>query len=110
MREIEAIVETAIYVGDLEAAEAFYRDVLGLEVEVRRGDAGTRASGYMEFDAGGTAISLTQSSTSESIFAQPSASCRRTSASMTSRAPPSYWPVRLRRRRPRLRSSPRSQS
>ncbi len=30
--EIEAIVETAIYVDDLEAAEAFYRDVLGLEV------------------------------------------------------------------------------
>ncbi len=29
---IEAIVETAIYVGDLEAAEVFYRDVLGLEV------------------------------------------------------------------------------
>ena len=32
MGEIEAIVETAIYVDDLEAAEAFYRDVLGLEV------------------------------------------------------------------------------
>ena len=30
--EIEAIVETAIYVDDLDAAEAFYRDVLGLEV------------------------------------------------------------------------------
>ena len=30
--EIEAIVETAIYVGDLDAAEVFYRDVLGLEV------------------------------------------------------------------------------
>jgi catechol 2,3-dioxygenase-like lactoylglutathione lyase family enzyme len=29
---IEAVVETAIYVGDLEAAEVFYRDVLGLEV------------------------------------------------------------------------------
>jgi catechol 2,3-dioxygenase-like lactoylglutathione lyase family enzyme len=32
MSEIEAIVETAIYVDDLEAAEAFYQDVLGLEV------------------------------------------------------------------------------
>jgi catechol 2,3-dioxygenase-like lactoylglutathione lyase family enzyme len=32
MSEIVAIVETAIYVDDLEAAEAFYRDVLGLEV------------------------------------------------------------------------------
>jgi catechol 2,3-dioxygenase-like lactoylglutathione lyase family enzyme len=30
--EIVAVVETAIYVDDLEAAEAFYRDVLGLEV------------------------------------------------------------------------------
>jgi catechol 2,3-dioxygenase-like lactoylglutathione lyase family enzyme len=30
--EIEAIVEAAIYVGDLDRAEAFYRDVLGLEV------------------------------------------------------------------------------
>ncbi|MGG2476678.1 VOC family protein, partial [Rhizobium sp. BR5] len=26
-----AIMETAIYVNDLEAAEAFYRDVFGLE-------------------------------------------------------------------------------
>jgi catechol 2,3-dioxygenase-like lactoylglutathione lyase family enzyme len=32
MSEIEAIVETAIYVDDLDATEAFYRDVLGLEV------------------------------------------------------------------------------
>ncbi len=32
MNEIRAIVETAIYVGDLDSAEAFYRDVLGLEV------------------------------------------------------------------------------
>ena len=30
--EIVAIVETAIYVDDLEAAEAFYRDVLGLAI------------------------------------------------------------------------------
>ena len=32
MDEIRAIVETAIYVDDLDAAEAFYRDVLGLGV------------------------------------------------------------------------------
>lgn len=32
MSEIEAIVETAIYVDDLDAAEAFYRGVLGLSV------------------------------------------------------------------------------
>ena len=32
MSEIQAIVETAIYVDDLGRAEAFYRDVLGLEV------------------------------------------------------------------------------
>jgi catechol 2,3-dioxygenase-like lactoylglutathione lyase family enzyme len=30
MDEIEAIVETGIYVDDLDRAEAFYRDVLGL--------------------------------------------------------------------------------
>ena len=32
MIEIVAVVETAIYVDDLDAAEAFYRGVLGLEV------------------------------------------------------------------------------
>lgn len=32
MSPIEAIVETAIYVDDLDAVEAFYRDILGLEV------------------------------------------------------------------------------
>lgn len=32
MNPIEAVVETAVYVDDLDAAEAFYRDVLGLEV------------------------------------------------------------------------------
>jgi catechol 2,3-dioxygenase-like lactoylglutathione lyase family enzyme len=32
MNQIEAVVETAIYVDDLEAAEAFYRELLGLEV------------------------------------------------------------------------------
>jgi catechol 2,3-dioxygenase-like lactoylglutathione lyase family enzyme len=30
--EIVAVVETAIYVDDIDAAEAFYRDVLGLDV------------------------------------------------------------------------------
>jgi catechol 2,3-dioxygenase-like lactoylglutathione lyase family enzyme len=32
MSRIEAIIETAIYVDDLEVAEGFYWDVLGLEV------------------------------------------------------------------------------
>lgn len=45
-------------VSDMNKAEAFYRDVLGLEVEVPRGAPGTRANGYMELDAGGTAIAL----------------------------------------------------
>ena len=31
MRRIEAVVETGIYAEDLEQAERFYRDVLGLE-------------------------------------------------------------------------------
>lgn len=35
MRPPAAIMETAIYADDLDAAEAFYRDVFGLEV-VRR--------------------------------------------------------------------------
>lgn len=46
-------------VTDMDRSEAFYRDVLGLDVEVPRGEAGTRADGYMELDAGGTAIALT---------------------------------------------------
>ena len=45
-------------VTDMDRSEAFYRDVLGLGVEVPRGKPGTRASGYMEFEAGGTAIGL----------------------------------------------------
>jgi predicted enzyme related to lactoylglutathione lyase len=45
-------------VSDMDKAEAFYRDVLGLEVEVPRGEPGTRGNGYMELDAGGTAIAL----------------------------------------------------
>jgi catechol 2,3-dioxygenase-like lactoylglutathione lyase family enzyme len=32
MDPLETITETAIYVDDLDAAESFYRDVLGLEV------------------------------------------------------------------------------
>jgi len=35
MRPIEALVETAIYADDLELAEQFYRDVLGLELTAR---------------------------------------------------------------------------
>jgi catechol 2,3-dioxygenase-like lactoylglutathione lyase family enzyme len=31
MDRIQAVIETAIYVDDLERAEAFYRDILGLE-------------------------------------------------------------------------------
>ncbi len=45
-------------VTDLDRAEAFYRDVLGLDVLNARGEPGTRGNGYMEFHAGGTAISL----------------------------------------------------
>jgi catechol 2,3-dioxygenase-like lactoylglutathione lyase family enzyme len=32
MREIRAVVETGVYADDLDRAEGFYRDVLGLEV------------------------------------------------------------------------------
>ena len=45
-------------VTDMDRSEAFYRDVLGLEVEVARGKPGTRASGYMELDAGGKCLPL----------------------------------------------------
>lgn len=45
-------------VSDMDKAEAFYRDTLGLPVEVPRGEPGTRANGYMELDAGGVAIGL----------------------------------------------------
>jgi predicted enzyme related to lactoylglutathione lyase len=44
---------------DMDRSEAFYRDVLGLEVTTPRGEPGTRSNGYMEFEAGGTAITLT---------------------------------------------------
>lgn len=46
-------------VSDMDRSEAFYSEVLGLEVEVARGEPGTRASGYMELDGGGVALSLT---------------------------------------------------
>jgi predicted enzyme related to lactoylglutathione lyase len=45
-------------VTDMDKAEAFWRDALGLPVEVARGEPGTRANGYMELDAGGVAIGL----------------------------------------------------
>lgn len=35
---IEAVLETALYVDDLDAAEAFYQDVLGLEKIARAGN------------------------------------------------------------------------
>ncbi|WP_416796447.1 VOC family protein [Ciceribacter azotifigens] len=34
--ELEGILETALYASDLEAAEAFYGDVLGLDVVIRQ--------------------------------------------------------------------------
>ena len=45
-------------VTDMDKAEGFWRDMLGLDVEVARGKPGTRANGYMELDAGGVAIGL----------------------------------------------------
>ena len=45
-------------VTDMDKAEAFWRELLGLEVEVPRGEPGTRSNGYMELDAGGVAIGL----------------------------------------------------
>ena len=56
---VRAVDFVSYAVSDMDRAEAFYRDVLGLDIEVARVEPGTRASGYMEFDAGGTAISLT---------------------------------------------------
>jgi catechol 2,3-dioxygenase-like lactoylglutathione lyase family enzyme len=47
MSAIEAVVETAIYVDDLLAAETFYRDVLGLEV------LGKEAGRHVFFRVGG---------------------------------------------------------
>ena len=45
-------------VTDMDKAEAFWRETLGLPVEVPRGKPGTRANGYMELDAGGVAIGI----------------------------------------------------
>ena len=54
----KAVDFVSFSVTDMDRAEAFYRDVLGLEVEVPRGEPGTRGNGYMELDAGGVAIGL----------------------------------------------------
>lgn len=35
-RKVDGVLETCLYAGDLEAAERFYRDVLGLEFYSRR--------------------------------------------------------------------------
>ena len=52
-------VDFVVYaVSDMDRSEAFYRDVLGLDIEVRRGEPGTRAADFMEFDAGGTSIAV----------------------------------------------------
>ncbi len=56
--KVRAVDFISFSVTDMDRAEAFYRDVLGLEVEVPRGGPGTRGNGYMELDAGGTAIGL----------------------------------------------------
>ena len=46
-------------VKDMDKAEAFYRDVLGLEVTTERGEPGTRGNGCMELECGGVSIGLT---------------------------------------------------
>ena len=56
--KVRAVDFISYTVSDMDRSEAFYRDVLGLDVEVPRGAPGTRGNGYMEFDAGGTAIGL----------------------------------------------------
>ena len=50
----------AYTVKDMDKAEAFYRDVLGLAISEPRGEPGTRGNGYMEFECGGVSIGLTQ--------------------------------------------------
>ncbi|HET6363272.1 MAG TPA: VOC family protein [Gemmatimonadota bacterium] len=54
----KAVDFVSFSVTDMDRAEAFWRDVIGLEVEVPRGEPGTRGNGYMELDAGGVAIGL----------------------------------------------------
>jgi glyoxylase I family protein len=56
----KAVDFIAYTVNDMDRAEAFYRDVLGLDVSWPRGEPGTRGNGYMEFEVGGTSIGLTQ--------------------------------------------------
>jgi catechol 2,3-dioxygenase-like lactoylglutathione lyase family enzyme len=52
MDEIEGIVETAVYADDLDRAEAFYRDVLGLAV------LGQEAGRHVFFRAGSRQVLL----------------------------------------------------
>jgi catechol 2,3-dioxygenase-like lactoylglutathione lyase family enzyme len=52
MDEIQAIVETGVYVDDLERAEAFYRDVLGLPV------VGRESGRHVFFQVGSSAVLL----------------------------------------------------
>ena len=54
----KAVDFVSFSVTDMDRAEEFWRDVIGLEVEVKRGEPGTRGNGYMELDAGGVAIGL----------------------------------------------------
>lgn len=56
--KVRALDFVSYVVTDMDRAEAFWRDTLGLEVEVARGAPGTRGNGYMELDAGGVAIGL----------------------------------------------------
>ena len=56
----KAVDFIAYTVTDMDKAEAFYRDILGLDVSVQRGEPGTRGNGYMEFEVAGTSIGLTQ--------------------------------------------------
>lgn len=46
-------------VEDMDKAEAFYRDVLGMTVTTERGEPGTRANGWMELECGDVSIGLT---------------------------------------------------
>ena len=50
--KIKAVVETAIYVDDLQATEAFYRTVLGLPV------IGTEPGRHVFFQAGEASVLL----------------------------------------------------
>ena len=56
----KAVDFIAYTVNDMDKAEAFYRDTLGLEVSAPRGEPGTRGNGYMEFECGGVSIGLTK--------------------------------------------------